>query len=118
MVRSARAGETPPLTNLAFQVLLALGQGPLHGYAIIRDIEERTDGRLSVRSGTLYTMIQRLQEDGMVEDAPPPDELQVDSRRKYYRITSAGRRAAGVEAERLTELLAVARARKLAPGAP
>ena len=108
----------PPLSNLAFQVLLALGRGPAHGYAIIRDIEERTDGRLSVRSGTLYTMIQRLSEDGLVEDAPAPDDPAVDGRRRYYRITPLGRRAARAEAQRLSELLDVARARKLAPERP
>jgi DNA-binding PadR family transcriptional regulator len=107
-----------PLSNLSFQVLLALGSGPSHGYAIIRDIEERTDGRVSVRSGTLYTMIQRLQEDGLLEYAAPPRDPGLDGRRKYYRITPLGRRAARAEAERLADLLDVARARKLAPERP
>lgn len=107
-----------PLSNLVFHVLLALGRGPLHGYAMITDIEERTEGRVSVRSGTLYTTIQRLQEDGLVEDAPPPRDQDTDSRRKYYRITALGRRTAAAEAERLTELVAVARERKLAPERP
>jgi DNA-binding PadR family transcriptional regulator len=111
------AARDSALSSLAFQVLLALGAGPLHGYAIIRDIEDRTGGRTSVRSGTLYTMIQRLLEDGLVEDAPAPAPGS-DSRRKYYRITALGRMAASTEAERLRELLSVARARNLAPERP
>lgn len=63
-----------PLTPLAFQVLLALADGDRHGYAIIREVEERTDGVIKLRTGTLYTLLQRLLEEALIEDTPPaPD---------------------------------------------
>ncbi len=114
--RETTLGPRSP-SMLAFQVMLALGRGYLHGYGIIRDIETRTEGRLGVRSGTLYATIQRLLEEGLVEEAPVPDE-ETDSRRKYYGLTALGRQAAAAEAERLARLVEVARARKLAPEVP
>ncbi|HVS65046.1 MAG TPA: PadR family transcriptional regulator [Thermoanaerobaculia bacterium] len=105
-----------PLTPLALHVLVALGNGELHGYGIIKDIEERTDGGLTLRSGTLYTALQRLLEAGWIEDAPPPDAAAVDPRRRYYRITELGRAVAAAESARLARMLADARERRLAPG--
>lgn len=112
---SSRADMPLPLGNLAFHVLLALARGQAHGYGIIKDIEERTAGRLSVRSGTLYTTIQRLMDDGLLEDAPGPDDPDVDRRRKYYRLTPRGREVAAAETERLEDLVRVAHERRLAP---
>ena len=77
-----------PLTNLAFHILLALADEPRHGYAIIQDIEERTDGAMRLRSGTLYTAFQRLEQAGLIAEAgrrPAPDRD--DQRRRYYEIT-------------------------------
>ena len=106
-----------PLTPLAFHVLLALGECPRHGYGIIKDIEERTDGRLSLRSGTLYTGLQRLLEQGLIELAPLPDEPGIDTRRRYYGLTALGRRVGVAESARLEALLADARRRNfVAPG--
>jgi DNA-binding PadR family transcriptional regulator len=105
-----------PLTPLAFHVLVALGHGELHGYGIIKDIEERTDGALTPRSGTLYTALQRLLEAGWIEDAPAPAGDAVDPRRRDYRITELGRAVAAAESERLARMVADARARRLAPG--
>lgn len=118
MTRPRDPGAFLPLPNLTFQILLALGRGDLHGYGIIRDIEERTEGRVGVRSGTLYATIQRLGEDGLIQDAPFPRDPDTDARRKYYRITALGRRVAAAEAERLAGLVEVARARRLAPERP
>ncbi|HVS14581.1 MAG TPA: helix-turn-helix transcriptional regulator [Thermoanaerobaculia bacterium] len=105
-----------PLTPLAFHVLIALGAEDRHGYGIIKDIEARTDGALSLRSGTLYTALQRLLEAGWIEDAPAPASAAVDARRRYYRITSLGRAVATAESERLARLVTDACARQLAPG--
>lgn len=103
-----------PLTNLAFHILLGLGDGPRHGYAIIRDIEERTAGAMRLRSGTLYTALQRLERNGLIEEGdrrPAPD--QDDQRRRYYEITHVGRQVARLEAARLEAMLSTAREKAL-----
>lgn len=109
-----RPADFLPLTNLAFNVLIALGNEDRHGYAIIKEIEERSEGTLTVRSGTLYTALQRLQESGLVEesgDRPAPDRD--DKRRRYYRITELGRDVVGLEVERLGTLIDAARDKQL-----
>ncbi len=105
-----------PLANLGFNVLVALAAEDRHGYGIIKDIEERTQGMISIRSGALYTTIQRLLETGFVEPAPTPGDSDGDARRKYYRITPLGRQVATLEAARLGELVDAARQRRLVPG--
>ena len=102
-----------PLGDLALHVLVALGDGPLHGYAIIQDIEERSGGRSTVRSGTLYVTLHKLHEEGLVEpaDAPPG----VDARRRYHRLTPLGRDVVRLEVERLRSLIRAAAGRRLAP---
>jgi DNA-binding PadR family transcriptional regulator len=99
------------LSDLAFHVLLALGEGPAHGYAIGKDIEERSGGRLDPTTGALYQALRRLADDGLIESTAAPD--QTDARRKYFALTAVGRRAAAGEAARLESLLRVARKRKL-----
>lgn len=99
-----------PLTPLAFQVLLALAGTDRHGYGIIREVDERTDGLIRLRTGTLYTLLQRLIEEALIEDAPTPaGETTDDSRRKYYRLTELGRSVLGAEARRLESLIGEAR---------
>ncbi len=102
-----------PLSNLSFHILLALGDTPAHGYAIGKEIERRSDGRLNPTTGGLYQALKRLVEDGLVEHAPEQDSRSSDSRRKYFRLTALGRRVATLEARRLNELVSVARERKL-----
>ena len=107
------------MTELAFHILLALGDGPSHGYAIGKDIEERSGGRLDPTTGALYQALKRLTEDGLVTPANPPAGSGGDLRRKYFQLTPQGRRATSAEAERLAALVAAARQRKLyAGGAP
>ncbi len=103
-----------PLTELAFQILLALGTGASHGYGIGKEIEERTSGRLNPTTGSLYQALKRLKDDGLIEGAEPIDEGG-DARRKYFRLTPLGRRVMALEVGRLAELLSVARERRLAP---
>ena len=89
-----------------------------HGYAIIKDIEDRTDRQLSVRSGALYTVIQRLLEVGLVGNAPAPvpdGGPTTDQRRKYYRITKLGRQVAALEGARLARMVEAAHQRRLLP---
>jgi DNA-binding PadR family transcriptional regulator len=102
-----------PSSDLAFHVLLALGEGPSHGYAIGKDVEERSGGRLDPTTGTLYQVLQRLAADGLIAAAKTP--AGADERRKYFVLTARGRRAAAEEAARLDALVRVARRRKLYP---
>lgn len=98
-----------PLTNLAFHILLALADQPRHGYAIIQDIEQRTNGATQLRSGTLYTAIQRLETDGLlIEDGRRPAADRDDERRRYYRLSPLGRKVATLEAARLASMLSTA----------
>lgn len=99
-----------PLTPVAFEILLSLAVGPGHGYAIMRDVEERTGGRTSLHPGTLYRALGRLEDAGLLAetDAPEEDEDE-DERRRYYRLTRLGRRVVEAEARRLESQLGEAR---------
>jgi DNA-binding PadR family transcriptional regulator len=101
------------VADLAFHILLALGHGPSHGYAIGKDVEEQSGGRLDPTTGALYQVLRRLTEEGLITQVPGPSD--VDSRRKYFSLTRAGRRAVALETERLAALVRAARQRKLYP---
>jgi DNA-binding PadR family transcriptional regulator len=104
---------TPPLSTQVFQILLSLADQDLHGYALIRDIEARTEGEVRLTASTLYDAIRRLLEAGWIEElAVLADE---DARRRNYRLTRAGRAAARAEAARLARLTAQARRKNLLP---
>src|SRR5882762_6083780 len=99
------------VSDLAFHILLALGEGPSHGYAIGKDVEERSSGRLDPTTGALYQALRRLTEEDLIAPAQGPGDT--DERRKYFALTPRGRRAAGHEARRLEALVRTARRRKL-----
>jgi DNA-binding PadR family transcriptional regulator len=101
------------MSDLEFHVLLALGGGPAHGYAIGKDIEERSGGRLDPTTGALYQVLRRLADNGLIVAADGPGE--VDARRKYFELTAPGRGAVAAEVARLAGLVRVARKRKLFP---
>jgi DNA-binding PadR family transcriptional regulator len=104
-------GETPPLTPITFQVLIALSEGPLHGYGVMRRVEENTGAR--VGPGTVYGALSRLQSRGWVEDA---GEDASDPRRgSRFALTRAGRTALRAEALRLHGLSELARRHRLLP---
>ena len=105
-----------PLPAAAFQILLALADDDLHGYGIMRQVEEQTNGRMRLGPGTLYSSIQALVEDGLIEELDRTSKLEADDRRRYYRLTTAGRKVARSEAERLADLLRVARAKRILKG--
>lgn len=103
-----------PLTATVFHVLLSLAQGPKHGYAIHREVADRTEGRVALSIGTLYTTLGRLLKEGMVEKAGrQPASLSEDERRLYYRLTSFGQEVAIAELEQMKKSLAVAKEVKL-----
>ena len=102
----------PPLTSAEFQVLLALADGEKHGYAIGKEVTARTDGQVQLRAATLYTVIKRLLANGFIdESAARPDRELDDERRRYYRLTPQGRKAAEAEAVRLEATARQARAK-------
>ena len=106
-----------PLPATAFQILLSLADGDLHGYGIMRRVEEQTNGRTRLGPGTLYGSIQAILEEGLIEEVDrSPGQEGGDERRRYYRLTSSGRKLARSEAERLADILRVARARNIFRG--
>jgi len=107
-------GDLSPLTPAVFHILLALADGEQHGYGIMREVETLTGGALRLGPGTLYGTIKRLLAAGLIEESEErPDPALDDERRRYYRLTGAGRRAAEAEARRLETLVGAARARRL-----
>ena len=106
-----------PLPSAAFHIMLSLADNDLHGYEIMRRVEAQTDGRTRMGPGTLYSSIQALLDAGFIADvASRRDEGPNDARRRYYHLTAAGRKAARDEAERLADVLRVARAKKILRG--
>lgn len=101
--------DTLPLPVAAFHILLALSAGDCHGYGIILDVEARTNGALRLSPGTLYRTIQRLLEQGLIEEPRKPSSLKNDPRRRDYRITPFGTAVVRAEARRLTELVRLAK---------
>jgi DNA-binding PadR family transcriptional regulator len=99
-----------PLSPQQFHILLALTDGHLHGYAIIRDIADRTAGSLRLGTGTLYTALARLEALALVEESDRrPAAADDDERRRYYRLTPSGRAVLRAETERLDALVRHAR---------
>jgi DNA-binding PadR family transcriptional regulator len=114
---NSQADDLLPLPPATFHILVALADDERHGYAIMQDVAARTGGDLKLNAGTLYRSIQRMLEQGLIEevrDRPAP-ELD-DERRRYYRITTFGRAVAKAETRRLAQMLKLARASGFAPG--
>jgi DNA-binding PadR family transcriptional regulator len=104
-----------PLSEPVFQILLAVADRDRHGYGIIQEVGERTEGRVRLGPGTLYGAIKRLREQGLVEEVEISTDTPEDERRRYYRLTGLGRQVAVQEANRLEKLLATARQKRLLP---
>jgi DNA-binding PadR family transcriptional regulator len=101
-----------PLSPAVFHILLALADEDHHGYAIMRDIEDRTDGVVKVGPGMLYGSIKWLVADGFIEEAAAKGKAE-DERRKYYRLTANGRGLLKAEASRLEAAVRLARSRRV-----
>jgi DNA-binding PadR family transcriptional regulator len=111
------AEMVPILTPAAFHILLALADVERHGYGIMQEVATLTGGRMRLGPGTLYRSIGRLLADGLIAEAEErPDPALDDERRRYYRLTERGLRAASAEAERLATLVRAAEARRLLDG--
>src|ERR1043166_4907264 len=100
-----------PLTPAVFHILLALAEEDRHGYAIMRYVEETTEGAIKMGAGTLYGTIKRLLRARMIEQSDErPDRRLDDERRRYYRLTSVGRRVLEAEVDRYSKTVKLARA--------
>lgn len=108
--------ESQSVSEAVFHILLSLVDGPRHGYGVIQEVERRTGGGVVLGSGTLYSAIKRMRGDGWIAEAAVDDPE--DPRRRYYRLTDAGRGVVRAEARRLEALVSQARAKDvLADGA-
>ncbi|MGD2078101.1 MAG: helix-turn-helix transcriptional regulator [Chloroflexota bacterium] len=106
-----------PLSQPVFHILLALADQERHGYGIMQEVEERTDGQLHLAPGTLYGAIKRLLKQNLIEETDErPDPALNDERRRYYKLTGFGQRVLTAEVERLTGLVEQAQAKHLLPG--
>lgn len=112
MASTSDPADRLPLTPATFQILLSLTQGPLHGYGIKRDVEERTGGMIRLGAGTLYAGLQRMEDDGLIEEADTPSEMKEEASRRwrFFRITSLGRSVLKAEVRRLEADVRTARA--------
>jgi DNA-binding PadR family transcriptional regulator len=106
MADAAREPLSPP----AHHNQLALGTDAKHGYAIMQDIAERSGGAIRILPGTLYSTIKKVLADGLIEEVPPPRHADSDdARRRYYRVTRAGRLTVEAETRRLALLVKLGR---------
>ena len=99
-----------PLKPAVFHILLALADREQHGYAILQDVEERSEGRVILRTGPLYRTLKQLLEEGLVEEVASPHPEDDDPRRRYYALSAFGRRVAAAESRRLVHLVDTVRA--------
>lgn len=107
----ADPSERLPLNPAMLHIVLALAEGEKHGYAIMREVEEFTDGAIRLGPGTLYRSIKQLLADGLIEESDErPDPALDDARRRYYRLTDFGGAVLAAETDRLARIVATARA--------
>lgn len=103
-----------PLSPAVYHIMLSLAGGEMHGYAIMREVERTTRGQMRLGPGTLYRTIKQMLTTGIIEETEErPDPSLDDERRRYYRLTSFGRRVAQAESARLARLVVEARSRHL-----
>ena len=111
MTRDARNPESLlPLPTAVFHILIALADRDRHGYSIMQDVAARTDGKVQLSAGTLYSSIRRMLEQGVIEELrESPDPSSTDERRRYYHLTPLGRAVLEAETARLDALVKQAR---------
>jgi DNA-binding PadR family transcriptional regulator len=115
MKRGPDVEEHLPMSSASYHILLALAGGAQHGYSIMREIRESTDGRVRVAPATLYRLIAGLLRSELLEEFEPGDPSYEDERRKYYRLTTFGRRVLTEETKRLVATVELARERRVIP---
>jgi DNA-binding PadR family transcriptional regulator len=109
-VRLPDPSDFLPLKSDVLLIMLALAARPLHGYGVIRDVEERSGGEMRLQTGALYRTLRRLLNERLIQEcAPPPGEESGDERRRYYRLTTLGQQVLDAEVERMSRLVRAAR---------
>ena len=117
MTRDPDPESLLPLPTAVFHILVALADRDRHGYSIMQDVASRTNGKVRLSAGTLYSSIRRMLEQGLIEElSQSPDPASTDERRRYYRLTKFGKRVAAAEVDRLNALVQQARATGLVRG--
>ena len=105
-----------PLPTAVFHILVALADRERHGYSIMQDVAARTDGKVRLSAGTLYSAVRRMLEQGLIEELrESPDPPSDDERRRYYGLTQFGRDVAARRSPARHDLLSQARATGLIP---
>jgi len=119
MAPSSHPAAQLPLSVPVFHILLSLADRDLHGYGIIQDVAQRTDGDVRLTASTLYAALKRMLDAGMIDEVDDPRRGPDgdDERRRYYRMTAYGREIAQLEATRLERAASMARAKRLLPRA-
>ncbi len=107
--------ERLPLAPRDFLILLALVDGALHGYGLVRAVEEESEGQVHMDPANLYRSLRRMERDGLVEETSSPAPESAEERRRYYSLTSFGRRVVSAEAARVSRLARAAEAKRLVP---
>ncbi len=116
MTSRDRARAPFRMTPVVFHVLLSVADGDAHAYGIMKEVEVRTGGSVSVGPGSMHFTLNKLLDADMIADAPRRSGADHDSRRKYYRITPYGRDVLAAELRSLAQIVEVAREKKLIPG--
>jgi DNA-binding PadR family transcriptional regulator len=114
MAKAKNPEELLPLTPAVFHISLALVDGERHGYGIMLDVAQQTNGLLHLGPGTLYGCLKRMLAAGLVEESDRrPDCIQDDERRRYYRLTTLGKRVVQAESDRLLTAVRAAKTKRL-----
>lgn len=101
------------LKPMAFSILLLLGDGERHGWSLVKELQDRAGDGERILPGSLYRTLGELEADGLIEEAPAPTDDDGEGRRRYFRLTDDGVRAARAEAERLSDLVRIARSKSV-----
>ena len=113
--RPRAAEELLPLKPKVLHVLLALADGARHGYSIMQEVAEHTDGQVRIWPAAMYGLLRELEDDGLIAESGkrPPDD---DERRRYFELTALGKRVLGDEVRRLEAIVDLARATRALKG--
>jgi len=116
MIKNTSPSSNQPLSPAVFHILLALADGEKHGYAIMKEVESQTEGRIKMGPGTLYGSIKRMLSAGLIQETDDRPDPELDKeRRRYYRLTGVGEKALRTESTRMEQAVTAAKLKKVLP---
>jgi DNA-binding PadR family transcriptional regulator len=116
MLKNTSSSSNQALTPAVFHILLALADGEKHGYAIMKEVESQTGGRIKMGPGTLYGSIKRMLSAGLIQETDDRPDPELDNeRRRYYRLTGVGEKALRTESTRMEQAVKAAKLKKVLP---